>query len=84
MQVEFVTSVSERLLGSTCFIFGEVIHRFSLRFAMVPNCVPSATRGCYLIFSPLINIWDCSHLKLIKLHTYQEHALGHGFSIIHK
>ena len=83
MQVEFVTSLGKRPLGTKCFTFIEIIHEFCLRFAMVPNFVPSATHAYWLIFFPLINIWDCSHLKLIKLRTCQGYALNHGSSVIH-
>ena len=62
MQVYFVTSISERPLGTKCLTFSEIIHEFCLRFAMVPDFVPSTTHGYQLIFSPLINIWDCPHL----------------------
>ena len=45
MQVEFVTSISERLLGTKCLTFSKIIHEFCLRFALVTDFVPSATHG---------------------------------------
>ena len=45
MQVEFVTSIGERPLGTKCFTFSEIIHEFCLRFAMVSNFVPSVMHG---------------------------------------
>ena len=45
MQVEFVTSLSKRPLGTKRFTSGEVIHEFCLRFAVVPSFVPSAMHG---------------------------------------
>ena len=78
--VEFFSSVSERSLGTEGD--REIIHELCLRFAMVPIFVPFTMDGYYLKFSPLINIWDCSDLKLIKLHICQGHAFGHGSSVI--
>ena len=45
MQVEFVTSLSKRPLGTKRFTFSEIIHEFCLRFAVVPSFVPSAMHG---------------------------------------
>ena len=45
MQVEFVTSISKRPLGTKCFTFSEIIQEFCLRIAMVPR------------FCPLCNTW---------------------------
>ena len=81
LQLEFVTSISERLLGIKCLTFSEIIHEFCLR---LPNFFPSATYGYQSILSPLINSWNYSHLKLIRLHPCQRHALSHGFSVIDK
>ena len=48
MQIEFVTRISERLLGTKCFTFSGIVHKFCLRFKMVLNFVPSATYGYFL------------------------------------
>ena len=41
MQVEFVTSINKRPLGTKCFTFSEIIHELCLRFAMVPILSPT-------------------------------------------
>ena len=82
MQVEFVTRISERPWGSKCQTFSEIIH-----WIMSPIC--SGIRLCPLhgawllvdIFS-LTKHMGLLSLNLIKLHTCQGHALGHGSSVI--